>query len=60
MKNSVLGVGFLALFGTVVVTYPSYADNDVIVFIVVAGLLALGLLAFVLSGRNGNSRDSED
>lgn len=60
MKNSVLGVGFLALFGTVVVTYPSYADNDVIVFIVVAGLLALGLIAFVLSGRNGNSRDSED
>ena len=60
MKNSVLGVGFLALFGTVVVTYPSYADNDVIVFIVVAGLLALGLIAFVLSGRNGNSRDSDD
>ena len=58
MKNSVLGVGFLAVFATVVITYPSYADNTLIVFVVVAGMLGLGLVAFVLSSRNGNRDDS--
>lgn len=57
MKNSVLGVGFLAVFATVVITYPSYADNSLVVFLVVAGMLAVGLGAFVLSGRNGESSD---
>ena len=32
-----LGVGFLMVFGIVVTTYPSYANNDVVVFAVVAG-----------------------
>lgn len=58
MKNSVLGIGFLAVFATVVITYPSYADNTLIVFVVVAGMLGLGLVAFVLSSRNGNRDDS--
>ena len=57
MRNSVLGVGFLAVFATVVMTYPSYADNNVIVFAVVAGMLALGLVGIVLSGRNSGGDD---
>lgn len=57
MRNSVLGVGFLAVFATVVMTYPSYSDNNVIVFAVVAGMLALGLVGIVLSGRNSGGDD---
>jgi hypothetical protein len=53
MRNSMLGVGFLVVFGIVVITYPSYANNDVVVFAVVAAMLALGLAGIVLSGRPG-------
>jgi hypothetical protein len=55
MRNSMLGVGFLVVFGIVVTTYPSYANNDVVVFAVVAGMLALGLAGIVLSGRPGKN-----
>ena len=60
MRNSFLGVGFLALFATVVMTYPSYAENDLVVFAVVAGMLALGLVGIVLSGRSDHPGDHED
>ena len=59
MHNSLLAVGFLVLFGGVVVTYPSYAENDLVVLAVVAGLLVAGLLAILLSGR-GNKRHRGD
>ena len=60
MRNSVLGVGFLAVFATVVMTYPSYAENDLVVFVVVAGMLVLGLVGIVLSGRSDHPGDHED
>jgi uncharacterized membrane protein (DUF4010 family) len=56
MSNGLLGLGFLSLFALVVVTYPSYADNDFAVVAVVAGLLSAGLGAIILSGRGGSHR----
>ena len=56
MRNGLLGLGFLSLFGLVVATYPSYADNDFAVVAVVAGLLSAGLGAIILSGRGGSHR----
>jgi hypothetical protein len=56
MRNGLLGLGFLTLFGMVVLTYPSYADNDLAVVAVVAGLLSAGLGAIILSGRRGPGR----
>jgi hypothetical protein len=37
MRNGLLGAGFLVLFAGVVLTYPSYADNDLAVVAIVAG-----------------------
>lgn len=59
MRNTLLGLGFFALFGTVVVTYPSYADNDLMVLAVVAVLLVAGLAGILLSGR-GNAGGPPD
>ncbi len=56
MRNAVLGICFLVLFGVVVVSYPSYADNNLAVVAVVAGLLSAGLGAIILSGRGGPRR----
>lgn len=54
MRNLLIGLGFLALFTLVVGTYPAYADNDLVVVAVVAGLLSAGLGAILLSGRGGS------
>ncbi|MCF8549116.1 MAG: hypothetical protein K9G03_03960 [Pontimonas sp.] len=59
MRNLLLAVGFFGLFGVVVVTYPSYADNDLVVVAVVAGLLISGLVGILLSGKGPGSDDSE-
>ena len=59
MRNTFLAVGFLVVFAGVVVTYPSYAENDVVVLAVVAGLLIAGLAAIVLSGRRPGGDHSE-
>lgn len=55
MRNLLIGLAFLSLFTLVVVTYPAYADNDLAVVAVVAGLLSAGLGGILLSGR-GDSR----
>jgi hypothetical protein len=55
MRNLLIGLGFLAIFTLVVLTYPAYADNDLVVVAVVAGLLSAGLGGILLSGR-GDSR----
>ncbi|MEQ9086152.1 MAG: hypothetical protein RIE23_02965 [Pontimonas sp.] len=59
MRNTLLALGFLVLFAGVVVTYPSYADNDLVVLVVVATLLVAGLAAFVLSGHRSGDDHSE-
>ncbi len=59
MRNTLLALGFLVLFAGVVVTYPSYADNDLVVLVVVATLLVAGLAAIVLSGRRSGDDHSE-
>ncbi len=56
MRNLLIGLGFLALFTLIVVTYPAYADNDLVVVAVVAGLLSAGLGAIILSGRGSSHR----
>lgn len=59
MRNLLLAVGFFGLFGVVVVTYPSYAENDLVVVAVVAGLLISGLVGILASGKGPGSDDSE-
>jgi hypothetical protein len=59
MRNILLALGFLVLFAGVVVTYPSYADNDLVVLAVVATLLVAGLVAIVLSGHHSGDDHSE-
>jgi len=59
MRNIFLALGFLVLFAGVVVTYPSYADNDLVVLAVVATLLVAGLVAIVLSGHRSGDDHSE-
>jgi len=59
MRNTLLAVGFLVLFAIVVVSYPSFADNDLTVIGVVAVLLVAGLVAILLSGK-GNQDNRSD
>ena len=59
MRNTLLAVGFLVLFTIVVVSYPSFADNDLAVIAVVAVLLVAGLVAILLSGK-GNQDNRSD
>jgi drug/metabolite transporter (DMT)-like permease len=54
MRNALLGLCFLVLFGVVVVSYPAYADNDLAVVAVVAALLGAGLGGIILSGQGGS------
>jgi len=59
MRNTLLAVGFLVLFSIVVVSYPSFADNDLAVIAVVAVLLVAGLVGILLSGK-GNQDNRSD
>ena len=59
MRNTLLAVGFLVLFAIVVVSYPSFADNDLAVIAVVAVLLVAGLVGILLSGK-GNQDNRSD
>jgi len=59
MRNTLLAVGFLVLFAIVVVSYPSFADNDLAVIGVVAMLLVAGLVGILLSGK-GNQDNRSD
>ena len=59
MRNSLLAVAFLVLFAIVVVSYPSFADNDLAGIGVVALLLVAGLAGILLSGK-GNQDNRSD
>jgi tetrahydromethanopterin S-methyltransferase subunit E len=59
MRNGLLGAGFLVVFSIVVMTYPTYADNDAVVLIVVGALMAIALGAIVLSGSPKTTDDDE-
>lgn len=59
MRNTLLAVGFLTLFGVVVVSYPSFADNDLAVVGVVALLLVAGLMGILLSGKGDQDNRSD-
>ena len=59
MRNTLLAVGFLVLFAIVVVSYSSFADNDLAVIGVVAVLLVAGLVGILLSGK-GNQDNRSD
>ena len=59
MRNTLLAVGFLVLFAIVVVSYSSFADNDLAVIGVVAVLLVAGLVGILLSGK-GNQENRSD
>ena len=54
--NKFFSLGWMVFFAIVVMSYPSYADNDLAVVAVVAGLLSAGLGAIILSGRRGPGR----
>jgi hypothetical protein len=59
MRNLLLAVAFFVLFAGVVVSYPSFADNDLAVLGAVAALLIAGLVAIILSGRGQPGRNND-
>lgn len=58
MKNPLLVTAYLALFGILVVSYDSWADNDFVVMAVVATFLISGLALWVYIAQDHRNRDS--
>lgn len=58
MKNPLLVTAYLGLFGILVVSYDSWADNDFVVMGVVAAFLVCGLALWVYIAQDHRNRDS--